>query len=120
MSKEEKREYWSKEEFQEEVLETVEAQTSDGKWVMFKILTKGEEKEIRKKTMKMVKGKDGIMQPVMDSEEYQIQLLAKALVKPKMTVQEINTTMSGQRADELFVLYGKTIGFGGNVLPQNL
>ncbi len=119
MSKEEKKEYVDKEGLLNETLEHIEIQTKDGKYVIFKRLTKGEESKIRKVTMSMVKDpKTKLMEPKIDSEEYQIKLLAAAMVKPKLTEQEVRNGLTGQRADELFMLYSDTIGLMN--LPQNL
>jgi hypothetical protein len=121
MSKEEKREYWTKEELHNEVLEHIEVQTSNGKWLIFKRLTKGEEKDIRKKTMKMVKNpKTGVQEPTIDTEEYQVQLLSKAIVKPKLTLKEVQDMVASQRADEIFMLYSEKIGFAIGDISQNL
>ena len=117
--KEEPRQYWDTDAFLHEVIEHIEVETEDGKYVIFKRLTKGEESVIRKKTMKMIKNiKTNQLEPQIDSEEYQIKLLAVAIVKPKMTEQEIRDKVSSQRADELFFLYNAKIGFGS--MPQNL
>ena len=118
MTEKEEKVYLSKDDFLEESIETIEAQTADGKYVIFKRLTKGEESLIRKKTMKMVKTKDGKMDPQIDTEEYQVKLLAVAMVQPKLTEDEIKNSLTSARADELFFLYTKEVGFG--VLPQNL
>lgn len=110
--------YWDAEGFLNEVTEHIEVQTSDGKYVIFKRLTKGEDSVIRKKTMKMIKTKGGIQEPQIDSEEYQILLLTNVLIKPKLTEKDIRESLSGQRADELFMLYSQEIGFGN--VKQNL
>lgn len=109
--------YLTKDDLIEEMSEFIEVKTKDGKWVVFKKLTKGEEKDIRKKTMKMVKNSKGILEPQLDTEQYQILLLAAALVKPKLSIKEVEA-MWGQRADELLLLYTQKVGYGN--LPQNL
>jgi hypothetical protein len=119
MSKEEKKEYMDKEDFLNETLEHIEVQTKDGKFVIFKRLTKGEDSKIRKVTMTMIKDpKTKLMEPKIDSEEYQIKLLAAAMVKPKLTEQEVRNGLTGQRADELFMIYSERVGLMD--LPQNL
>jgi len=119
MSKEEKKEYIGKEDFLNETLEHIEVQTKEGKYVIFKRLTKGEESKIRKATMSMVKDpKSKVMEPRIDTEEYQIKLLAVAMVKPDLTEQEVRDSLTGARADELFMLYSTEIGLVN--LPQNL
>jgi hypothetical protein len=115
---EKEKEYFSKDDFLEETLTNIEAETSDGKYVIFRRLTKGQESQIRKKTMKMVKTKDGKLEPQIDSEEYQIKLLATALVMPNLTEEEVRDKLTSARADELFFLYSKEVGFGS--LPPNL
>lgn len=113
------KEYLTGEDFLNEVIEQIEVQTKDGRYIIFKRLTKGEEAGVRKKTMKMVRGgKTNALEPQIDSEEYQIKMLALALVKPKMSEQDIRDKLSAQRADELFFLYTQNVGFGS--LPQNL
>ena len=117
--KKETKEYWNEQAFLQEVIEHIEIKTQDGKYAIFKRLSKGEEAKIRKVTMKMVKNaKTGILEPQIDSEEYQIKLLTAALVKPSMTEKEVRDSLTSQRADELFFLYTKEVGFGN--LPQNL
>ena len=119
MSKEEKKEYIDKEDLLNETLEHIEVQTNDGKFVIFKRLTKGEESKIRKATMTMIKDpKSKVMEPKIDTEEYQIKLLAVAMIKPNLTEKEVRDNLTGQRADELFVLYSERVGLVQ--LPQNL
>ena len=111
-------EYWSKNDFENETAEHIELEY-EGKKLIFKRLTAGEEKAIRKKVMTQVKDvKTGRYESEFDSNEYQTLILSEALIKPKLTKKEVETILWGKRADDLFILYTQKIGFGG--LPVNL
>jgi len=108
-----KEEVWSREELVNTALDSLTL-TIRGKKIIVRRMKKADEIEITKKCFKI--SPEGKIKDI-DMMEYQLQVLEKVLVKPKLTREEL-MEMDAALFNEIFTAYQQAIGL--TVEGQNL
>lgn len=99
---------WSKKDLLSSASEFVYVDLRDRE-IVCKRINKEEEIEIQKKTVSF-NAVTGELSDI-DAPKYQLEIMFRALVKPKMTEQEL-LQMDSTLFNEMFVAYQKAIGLG--------
>jgi len=102
--------YLTVEDLENEIAEFIDIKLSDGKYVMLRKLTAEEAGAIKRKCTLVKRDKAGnIISRTLDEDMYQLETLARALVKPKLTKEQIKK-MFDMRLNEIFYKYSDAIG----------